>query len=161
MPMEMQKWLALEPEVANYNLLKDKIMTYLDRTRKPGKGQARGLSYLPVAAGADDMDVDALWKGKGKGGKDGKGKDGKGKDGKGKDSPDKVADKDKDKDAKCKGKKGKDKLCTSCQKVGHLEPDCWDAHPEKMPDKVKAAREKTKAEVKAVHAVSVTKSRFG
>ncbi len=57
--------------------------------------------------------------------------------------------------AKKGGKKGgekktyknpnKDKTCNHCKKKGHLEPNCWEKHPDKMPEKVKTARNKAKS----------------
>jgi hypothetical protein len=40
----------------------------------------------------------------------------------------------------------KDKTCNHCKKKGHLEATCWEKHPEKMPENVKAARSKAKSE---------------
>ena len=40
----------------------------------------------------------------------------------------------------------KDKTCKHFKKKGHLEATCWEKHPEKMPEKVKAARSKAKSE---------------
>jgi hypothetical protein len=32
------------------------------------------------------------------------------------------------------------KMSNHCQKKGHVELDCWKKHPDKIPEKVKAAR---------------------
>ncbi len=34
------------------------------------------------------------------------------------------------------------KRCNHCSKKGHIEADCWKKHPDKIPEKVKAARKK-------------------
>ncbi len=57
-----------------------------------------------------------------------------------------------------KKKKGKDKkkketrTCNHCQKKGHIEMDCWEKHPDKIPEKFKkkmdAKTEKAGAAVK-------------
>ncbi len=39
--------------------------------------------------------------------------------------------------------------CNHCSKKGHVEADCWKKHPDKIPEKVKAARKK-KEEMKLV-----------
>jgi len=41
--------------------------------------------------------------------------------------------------------KGKEK-CTGCQKPGHVEKDCWKAHPELLPQKYKNRNAKRKAD---------------
>jgi len=40
----------------------------------------------------------------------------------------------------------KDKICNHCKKKGHVEASCWEKHPDKIPEKVKAARNKAKAQ---------------
>jgi hypothetical protein len=39
----------------------------------------------------------------------------------------------------------KDKICNHCKKKGHVEASCWKKHPDKIPEKVKAAKNKAKA----------------
>jgi hypothetical protein len=39
----------------------------------------------------------------------------------------------------------KDKICNHCKKNGYVEASCWEKHPDKIPKKVKAARNKAKA----------------
>ena len=49
----------------------------------------------------------------------------------------------KSEDKKMKGKDKKKKAmrtCNHCQKKGHIEKDCWEKHPDKIPEKFKKRR---------------------
>jgi hypothetical protein len=49
----------------------------------------------------------------------------------------------------------KDKTCNHCKKKGHVEASCWEMHPDKIPEKVKASRNKEKACKSSAAAVAV------
>jgi hypothetical protein len=49
----------------------------------------------------------------------------------------------------------KDKICNHCKKKGHVEASCWEKHPDKIPKKVKAARNKAKACKSSTAAVAI------
>jgi hypothetical protein len=49
----------------------------------------------------------------------------------------------------------KDKICNPCKKKGHVEASCWEKHPDKIPKKVKAARNKAKARKSSAAAVAI------
>jgi hypothetical protein len=51
----------------------------------------------------------------------------------------------------------KDKFCNHCQKKGHVEASCWQKHPDKIPKKVKAARNKAKACKSSAATVAINK----
>ena len=60
--------------------------------------------------------------------------------------------KDKKDDKDAKEKKKEMRTCNHCQKKGHIKKDCWEKHPDKMPEKFKkkkdAKYEKAGASVK-------------
>jgi hypothetical protein len=47
------------------------------------------------------------------------------------------------------------KICNHCKKKGHVEASCWEKHPDKIPEKVKAARNKAKACKSSAAAVAI------
>jgi hypothetical protein len=49
----------------------------------------------------------------------------------------------------------KDRICNHCKKKGHVEASCWQKHPDKIPKKVKAARNKAKACKSSAAAVAI------
>jgi hypothetical protein len=49
----------------------------------------------------------------------------------------------------------KDKICNHCKKKGHVEASCWEKYPDKIPKKVKAARNKAKACKSSTAAVAI------
>ncbi len=49
----------------------------------------------------------------------------------------------------------KDKICNHCKKMGHTEASCWEKHPDKIPEKVKVARNKAKARKSSTAAVAI------
>jgi hypothetical protein len=49
----------------------------------------------------------------------------------------------------------KDKICNHCKKQGHVEASCLEKHPDKIPEKVKAARNKAKACKSSAAAVAI------
>jgi hypothetical protein len=51
----------------------------------------------------------------------------------------------------------KDKICNHCKKKGHVEASCWEKHPDKIPKKVKVARNKAKACKSSAAAVAIKK----
>ncbi len=49
----------------------------------------------------------------------------------------------------------KDKICNHCKKKGHVEACCWEKHSDKIPAKVKMARNKAKARKSSAAAVVI------
>jgi hypothetical protein len=61
----------------------------------------------------------------------------------------------KDREKKTYENPNKDKICNHCKKKGHVEASCWEKHQNKIPEKVKVARNKAKALKSSAAAVAI------